>query len=70
MAKSRNAKTFTITRDFQTKEPKSIIVNEKYEIKKDGIVYDIHYANKPLKEYPSWLDEPQIKKLIKTLWNN
>jgi hypothetical protein len=49
---------------------KSVIINKIYEIKKDGKVYDIHYANKEVKNYPKWLDEPTMKKLIKHLWNN
>jgi len=69
MREAENTRTLTIIRD-EKKKPKAIIVNEVYEIRKDGKVYDIHYANMPIKDYPKWLDEPNMKKLIKSLWNN
>jgi len=56
--------TLNINRCDTTHKVKSVIVNDKYEMRGDGKVYDVKYADKEMKDYPSWLKEPQMVELI------
>lgn len=51
-------------------EKTHIIIDNKYEIRKDGKVYSVHFSNKELFEYPSYLDNKEIKDVINALWRS
>jgi len=47
-----------------------ILVDEKYEIRKDGRIYSANFFNKELFEYPEYLNNGKIKKVIEALWKS
>lgn len=47
-----------------------IIVNDKYELRKDGKVYLTNYFNKEILEYPDYIKNREIKQLCKILWKS
>lgn len=54
----------SVNRCDTTQHIKSVIVNDKYEIRGDGKVYDVRFSDKEMKDFPSWLKTPQMVELI------
>jgi hypothetical protein len=47
-----------------------ILIDDKYEIRKDGKIYSAKFVNKELFEYPDYLNNRKIKQLINALWKS
>lgn len=47
-----------------------VIINDKYEIRKDGRIYSAHFKNKELIEYPDYINNRKIKQVIEALWKS
>ena len=56
--------TLKVNRCDVSQKITSVIVNDKYEMRGDDKVYDVRFSDKELKDYPSWLKEPQMIELI------
>tara|TARA_B100001059_G_C17725669_1_gene523275 strand:+ start:639 stop:863 length:225 start_codon:yes stop_codon:yes gene_type:complete len=57
-----------IIRDEITKNIKAILINDKYEYRGNDKLYDVRYANKELTDYPDWLKNSEIQKMLKDMW--
>lgn len=60
-----------IIRENENGKVVSIIFDDRYEIKgSDGIVWNARFKNQIQKDYPSYLDDKVIKRIIKAIWKN
>lgn len=45
-----------------------ILLNDKYELRRDGKVYDPRFKDKRLFDYPSFIDNDKIQNVLRALW--
>jgi len=57
-----------IIRDEKNTNIKGILINDKYEYRGDDKIYDVRYANKELTNYPDWLKNSEIQKMLSDMW--
>ena len=59
-----------IIRDEKNNNIKAILINDKYEYRGDNKMYDVRYANKELTNYPDWLKNSEIQKMLSNMWES
>lgn len=59
-----------IIRDEKNNNIKAILINDKYEYRGDNKIYDVRYANKELTNYPDWLKNSEIQKMLSNMWES
>lgn len=59
-----------IIRDEKNNNIKAILINDKYEYRGDDKIYDVRYANKELTNYPDWLKNYEIQRMLSDMWQS